>query len=133
MPDAPAPEANDRRWHLLREVAVFQLKLALDAIRDVALSPLSLGAALLDLATGADREPLYFEQLLAVGRRSEGWIDLFGGPQAETRREGAGVDRIVGRIEALVVEQYEQGGMTAQAKAAIDRTLDALGTRRSAP
>jgi len=122
----PAP---DRRWQLLRDLLVFQLKLGVDALRDVVLSPLSIGAALLDLVTGTDRETLYFEQVLGVGRESERWINLFGGA-AEPSAEPPGIDRLVERVEALVVDQYERGGITAQAKAAIDRSLDALSTRR---
>jgi hypothetical protein len=130
MPEESAPEAGDRRWHLLRNVLVFQMKLAVDALRDFVLSPLSLGAALLDLATGTDREPLYFEQILALGRRSEGWINLFGRePDAGVARN-PGIDRLVERMESLVIEQYERGGITAQAKAAIDRSLDAVATGR---
>ena len=123
-------DTTDRRWELLRNVLAFQLKLAVDALRDVVLSPISLGAALLDLVSGTDRDPLYFEQVLTLGRRTEGWINLFGAaPGAD---EGPGIDRLVERVEALVVEQYERGGMTAQAKDAIDRSLDVLATRVAA-
>ena len=117
MPDEIDPEAGDRRWLLLRNVLVFQMKLAVDALRDVVLSPLSLGAALLDLATGTDRKPLYFEQIFTLGRRSEGWIDLFGGPPADDEASRPGIDRLVRRMESLVVEQYERGGMTANNRA----------------
>jgi hypothetical protein len=124
MPDDTAP---DRRWRLLRDVLVFQVKLAMDALRDVVLSPLSLGAALLDLATGTERDPSWFERVLATGRRTERWIDLFGA--ARGGEEPPGIDRLVARVEALVVEHYERGGMTAQAKDAIDRSLDAVARR----
>jgi len=79
-----------------------------------------------DLATGADREPLWFDEVLAAGRRTERWIDLFGARAGE--RE-PGLDRWVERMEHLVVEPDERGGMTAQAKAAIDRSLDALAAK----
>jgi hypothetical protein len=124
---ADPTETADRRWSLLRDVLVFQLKLGVDALRDVLLSPLSLLAAALDLVRGTDRERLHFHELLALGRRSEGWIDLFG---AAHGGDDPGLDRVVARVEKLVVEQYERGGITAQAKDAIDRSLDRLSGRR---
>ena len=126
----PNADPSDRRWTLLRNVLVFQVKLAMDALRDVVLSPLSLGAALLDLATGTDREPLYFEQVLGVGRRSDGWINLFDHASSDDAEQPPGINRLVERMESLVVEQYERGGMTAQAKDAIDRSLDAIAAGR---
>ena len=33
------------------------------------------------------------------------------------------------RVENLIVEQYERGGMTATAKDAIDRSLDAFAPK----
>jgi hypothetical protein len=38
---------------------------------------------------------------------------------------------IVARFERAVVEQYQRGGVTASAKAAIDRSLDGLNRARS--
>jgi hypothetical protein len=40
------------------------------------------------------------------------------------------IDAFVARFERTVVEQYERGGVTASAKAAIDRSLDALSRAR---
>jgi hypothetical protein len=51
-------------------------------------------------------------------------------PQAAPA-DPASIDALVGRLERLIVEQYERGGMTASAKAAIDRSLDALGRTRT--
>lgn len=132
---APA-DASAARWALLRDVAVFQLKLALDALRDVALSPLSLAAAAVGLLWGGDRPGRFFADVLAAGRRSEDWIDLFGSP---ARPAGSGVgdergtrgpverlDVHVARLEALLVEQAERGGLTAATRDRVDRMLDAL-------
>ena len=123
------PETTDRRWSLLRDVLVFQLKLAVDAARDVLLVPISLGAALLDLVTGTERPSLYFRQVLTAGQQTEEWINLFGGAEPTEHREGARIDRVVERMEAMLVDQYERGGITAQAKDAIDRSLETLTAR----
>jgi hypothetical protein len=123
------------RWELLRDVLVFQLKLGLDATRDVVLAPLSLAAAVLDLLTGeADGAGRRFYQVLLLGRRSERWIGLFGAADRVEPESGEasarGVDAAVARVEARLVEQYARGGVTAQAKDAIDRALDGVTVRR---
>lgn len=127
--------APPTRWEILRDVLSFQVKLAVDALRDVFLSPVSLVAALLDVVSG-DRERPYFYEVLVAGRKTEAFINLFGDAERiEPRHEATGeerrsIDRVVRRVEALVVEQYERGGVTAQAKDAIDRSLDSLASRR---
>jgi hypothetical protein len=50
LPSSTPPRANsDDRWKFLRDVIVFQLKMFLDNVRDFALMPVSLIAALIDL------------------------------------------------------------------------------------
>jgi len=136
---SPAPEPAAGRWELIRDVAVFQVKVLLDASRDVALVPVSLVAGFIDLIGSGERPRRLFYDVLALGRRSEDWINLFGGAdRAGADRERAladpnasRVDAVVARIEALLVEQYERGGMTAATKRAIDRSLDAFHARRT--
>ncbi len=131
-----ARNASDR-WVFLRDLLVFQGKLALDGLRDLVLSPVSLVVGLLDLLLGGDPPGRRFYRLLRAGRRSEGWIDLFGAaarPGATdlaVRVAPQSFDGIVSRLERIVLEQYQSGGMTASAKQAIDRWLDALERRRS--
>ena len=50
LPLSTLPRANSGdRWKFLRDVLVFQLKMFLDNVRDFALMPISLVAALIDL------------------------------------------------------------------------------------
>ena len=127
--DAPA------RWQLIRDLAVFQLKLVIDALRDVVMSPVSLGAGVVDLVRGGDRPGRYFYQVLLAGRRSEVWINLFGEADRVAPRptdaESASLDAVVERMEQLLVEQVERGGVTAAAKAAIDRSLDVISRHKT--
>jgi hypothetical protein len=132
--DSPAPVHDGGelpgRWELIRDVLVFQLKLAIDAMRDVLLVPVSLIAGVADLVFGGERPGRIFQQVLALGRESEVIINLFGSHRETlpaTQGQVPRVDDVVGRLEKLVVEQYERGGLTAQAKDAIDRGLDAIG------
>ena len=125
-------EGSIDRWQLIRDVAVFQLRLGLDGLRDFALIPISLIAGIVDLVLGGTR----FYSVLTAGRRTEEWIHLFAEldrvAPSDASSDGAergSVDAMIERVERVLVEQYERGGVTASAKSAIDRGLDALGRR----
>lgn len=126
-------QESDGRWQLVRDIVVFQIKLALDGLRDLMFSPLSIAAGVIDLITGGRRPGRYFYKVLALGGRTEGWINLFGAPNLPDRHElssrGPTIDSLVAQVEGLVVEQYERGGLTASAKEAIDRSLDTISRR----
>lgn len=129
--ERPDTRVQPDRWTVVRDAAVFQLKLFLDGIRDLVMMPISLGAAALDVL-GVGTGHLFYD-LLRFGRKTEGWINLFGEadrPEAITSPSGPGVDALVTRMERLVVSEYERGGITASAKDAVDRALDQLTTRR---
>ncbi|MDH3590163.1 MAG: hypothetical protein OEQ74_12245 [Gammaproteobacteria bacterium] len=110
-------ETRPGRWQLIRDASVFQLKLLADGFRDLIFSPLSLILTLIDLITGGDR----FYNLQSLGRRTDVWINLFG------KYKGRGIDEAVVRIETLIAEQYQKGGITASAKKAVDSALDKIG------
>jgi hypothetical protein len=77
MDPEPAAEAPTRR-EILRDVAVFQVKLWVEGVKDVVLIPLSLGAALVDLVLRrrGGRGALY--AVMRLGDRFEQWVDLYG-------------------------------------------------------
>ena len=135
------PEAKDDqsgRWTLIRDVAVLQVKLIVDGLRDLILVPLSLVAGIVSLASGEKGVPgTQFYRLLAVGKQSERWINLFGAlenapPDLEqsTPFPDANMDEIVGKIEAFVVNEEKRGGMTAQARERFEKAIDAMQRKR---
>ena len=71
------PDAASARKTLVRNVLLLQLKLLLDALRDLALSPLTLAAAAVDFVLAGHQPPRYFRGVLKLGERSEEWIDLW--------------------------------------------------------
>ena len=128
------PEVLPSRWALIRDVGVFQLKLLLDGFRDAVLLPISLFVALLDVLGVGPRAGRQFYVLLEWGRRTEYWINLFGATdnvRAVPASPRPGVDTLVDRLERLVVQEYERGGITASTKDAVDRALDGLTRRGS--
>jgi hypothetical protein len=127
MPEPAAPrddaaELSQRRWILIGDLAGFSVKLALEALRDLVLIPLALLAGAAGLLLGGARPERFFLEVLEVGRRFDAWLNLFG----EHDAPGGSLDEHLRRLEAVVREQYAQGGATAQAKRAIDRALDAV-------
>jgi len=139
MNELPESENDSSgRWTLLRDIAVLQVKLVVDGLRDLILVPASLIAGIVSLASGADGRPGdQFYQLLGIGKQSERWIDLFGAlrnasPDLQNFEEfpDAGIDDLVGRLETFVVDEHRKGGMTAQAKARLDKLIDAIGRGR---
>lgn len=120
------------RWVLLRDVVVLQGKLLLDSVKDLLLAPVSLGAAAISLFNRDGDTGRQFYEVLHAARRFEDWINKYGDadrippPDFAVKREGESIDAMVARLEELVKRQYERGGMTASAKDAIDRALDAV-------
>lgn len=120
------------RWTLIRDALVFQVKLAVDGIRDLVMMPIALGVAVLDLLNVGPRAGRQFYDLLKIGRKTEHMINLFGATDhAESlpSTSGPGIDALVRRMERLVKKEYERGGITASAKDSVDRMLDGISRR----
>ena len=131
-----APE-RPAHWTLLRDIGVLQVKLIIDGFRDLLLVPASLIAGLISLVNTQNGKPgSEFYELVSVGRQSERWINLFGAinnAPAEVRDHAhfgeADIDEIVARMENFVVDEYQRGGVTAQAKARLDKVLEKIQKR----
>jgi hypothetical protein len=129
MATAPATrDARELRWRLLRDLGSFVLKVGLEAIRDLVLIPLALLAGLAGLVLSPADPARFFRDVLRLGARFDDFLDLFG---ATARNEplparATRVDDLVDGIEAVLRDQHQKGGVTAAAKDAIDRALDAV-------
>jgi hypothetical protein len=126
----PQPQRDDR-WKFLRDVLVFQIKMLLDNVRDFALMPVSLAAALIDLVVRGEREGALFYKVLKWGSHSEAVIDVYSAIEHHEKgdfkvsREYT-VDGVIARLEGVLVREYEKGGTAASIKAALDRAIDQL-------
>ena len=124
------------RWTLIRDIAVLQVKLLVDGMRDLILVPLSIIAGILSLLQRRDGPGTQFYDLLRVGRRSERWINLFGAAERlDSLSRGGGIfpaydiDEIVNRVESFIVEEYKSGGVTREAKYRLDKAFDVIRKR----
>ncbi len=134
LKNSTPPEAPDR-WTLFRDAAVLQFKLIVDGFRDLLLVPASIVAALISLMSSReDGKPgPQFYRLIALGKQSERMINLFGAfdnaPDSVKEEFDFGdmnIDDLVSKVETFVVDEYKKGGVTKQAKARIDKALDAM-------
>src|SRR5689334_16202499 len=121
------------RWAFFRDVLVFQLKLLLDNIRDFALQPISLVAALIDLVVRGKREGTCFYRVLEWGAHSERVIDVYSalerrGVADDRLNHNFTVDSLISKVEGALVREYEKGGTAASVKLALDRAIDQLQT-----
>lgn len=93
-----------------RDFAIFQLKLALDGLKDILVFNVSIGAMLIDLIAGRGRRPRLFYSVLRGSERFDAWLNLHGVVErmdAEGGEDGlfgaseAGSDSLVGRLEEM--------------------------------
>jgi hypothetical protein len=116
---------------LLRRLVVFQLKLAVDGLRDVVLSPLSLVAVLWGVLFSPRDRSAPFGALLRFGRRTDDWIDLFELRRRVPDAEAAGADALVDAVERMLREEYERGGGLAGLQARLKGLRGARGAEET--
>jgi hypothetical protein len=127
---------SNERWKFFRDVLVFQLKMLLDNIRDFALMPVSLVAALIDLIFKGKRHGSLFYEVLRWGAHSEEVINVYSAIEAHERPQvnpNYTVDAVIARLESVLVRECEKGGTAASIKAAMDRAIDQIQIETSGP
>ena len=103
------PQQHGSRWQLIRDLAVFQFKLLADGLRDLIMSPVSLIAGLSGLLFFHDNPSKPFHDVLALGKRSERWINLFGHQRPLGKSHPVGsMDDVLGQMESAVIEHYKK-------------------------
>jgi hypothetical protein len=132
LPPPPGPlSPRDARWQFLRDVAVFELKLALNNLHNFFQIPLTLGVALFDLVFKHGEEGSRFYWLVEQGRLIDDHIDIYS--IIDHRERGLNrdltVDAVLKRLEGVIVREYEKGGTAASIKNAVDRAFDEMQSR----
>lgn len=92
------------RWVIIRDLLLLQLKLFLDGLIDLGLSPLSIAAAIVELLFGGERRGRLFYAVLRMGERADLWLNLYGASRrADTDGllggSKAGSDSLLGELE----------------------------------
>ena len=139
MTDPEATEATDTpdtvdasdttstsRAQLLWDVVVLQFKLAADGLRDLLLVPLSIASVIIGLIIGGDAPDQYFKRLLAFGRRTEIWINLFG-----YRKHAGTSDELIAPIKERVFAEARNNRWISKAGNEINKTLDSVNANIS--
>src|SRR5438876_3917689 len=136
-PDPHTVESGtNERWKFFRDVLVFQLKMLLDNVRDFALMPVSLVAALIDLIFKGKRHGSLFYQVLRWGAHSEEVINVYSAIETQERprvNPNYTVDAVIARLEGVLVRECEKGGTAASIKTAMDRAIDQIQIETSWP
>lgn len=118
--------STSKRGALIRNTAVFQLKLMADGFRDLVLLPVALIASLIGLVKGGDEPEREFNRVLEVGRASEKWINLFGNHKVpDNTMPIASIDALFAKVEKTLQQQYQTTGTSQRAQAEIDEALKA--------
>jgi hypothetical protein len=128
LPPQAVPHA---RWKFLRDVAVFEFKLALNNFHNFFQIPLTLAVALFDLIFRHGEEGSRFYWLVEQGRLIDDHIDIYS--IIDHRERGLNrdftVDAVLKRLEGVIVREYEKGGTAASIKNAVDRAFDEMQSR----
>lgn len=97
---------------LLRDLAIFQMKLVLDGLKDIVLAPLSIIAAGLDLVFPGEHHGHRFYGVMRLGEKFDRFLNLFAAAErAAASDEGlfgdrrTDMDSMLGRIESVLVKQ----------------------------
>jgi hypothetical protein len=108
---------------ILRDLIIFQIKLFLDGLKDVALAPLSLLAAMIDLLLPGKAPGHRFYAVMGVGEKFDRWLNLFGATDRVSASTGGlfgasrtGSDGLVNRIEELFTGAGTPGGAAGAAQ-----------------
>jgi len=96
------PDLASTRRTLVRDVLMLQVKLLLGAARDLALTPITLAAAAIDLALSRRQAPRYFHQVLRLGERSDHFIDVWSAIRDKDAPQRTNVDTLLASVEEVV-------------------------------
>ena len=122
--DQHATERQRRRMELVWEVALMQLKLLVGGMRDFALIPISIGAALLGLFTGGDEPEQHFRKVQAFWRRTEEWLNLLGESDSHEK-----ADDLAQPLRRKIEVEYERGGWVRRAADQVNAVLDSANSK----
>jgi hypothetical protein len=105
------------RARLVRRVLLLQVKLLADGLRDLVMMPLSLAAAAFGLVSRHRDPEIYLDRLMYFGRETDRLINLFDHEDPEDPHRSVPLDRVAEEIEAAILRDYENGGLSSRGAA----------------
>jgi hypothetical protein len=105
------PRVVATRRVTLRDFVIFQIKLALDGLKDLVVIQLSVLALIVDMLSGSGPRPRYFYSVIRVAERFDAWLGLHGAIARLDAGEAegglfeaseAGADSLLGKLEQMV-------------------------------
>jgi len=112
----------------MRDVVVFEAKLALNNLHNFFQIPLTLAVALFDLVVRGKTEGERFYKMVEIGRTIDDSIDIYSiiDHRARVLNKDFTVDAVLGKVEAVILREFEKGGTAASMKQAVDKAIDEL-------
>src|SRR5471032_1488994 len=130
-PQVPAIIDPHARWKFMREMHVFESKLALNNLNNFFQIPVTIAVALFDVVFRGKEEGERFYKLLEMGRTIDDSIDIYSviAHREKSLNKDYTVDAVVARIEEVIVREYQKGGSAASVKQAVDKALDGMHSK----
>ncbi len=129
LPEPPKHNA-EARWKFMRDVAVFELKLAINNFHNFFQIPITFAVAVFDLIfTEKDKEEgSRFYKLVEWGRTIDDHIDIYSvvAHRERSMNKDYTMDAVISRLEGVIVKEYEKGGTAANIKSAVDKAIDEM-------
>jgi hypothetical protein len=97
----------ESRWKLARDLGVFELKLAVDGLKDIILAPLALAAVVADMVMPAESRGMFLRAVIRIGESFEAWLNLYGPKRrgaSRTVMDEGGSDVIMDYIESTALD-----------------------------
>lgn len=98
------------RTEVVRDTIVLQLKLIVDSLRDLALMPVCLVAAIFGLLKHSEKPGRYLYRVLSYGKMSEKWIGLFDDAKKDEmepiKYEGKNFDDLLQKTQTAFESKY---------------------------
>ncbi len=123
------PQTNaDTRWKFIRDVVVFEAKLALNNLHNFFQIPLTLAVAVFDLFVRGKTQGERFYKMVEMGRTIDDAIDIYSVIEHRERvlNKDFTVDAVLGKVEAVIQREFEKGGTATSMKLAVDRAIDEM-------
>jgi hypothetical protein len=128
------PDRPNRRV-IFRDLLIFQVKLWLDGLKDIVLSPLSIIGFGIDVVFGGAMKGSVFYKVLKIGERYDLWLNLFGAAEKAEERRGGFLDPRAEDDRASLddILRKHAPGPTPAAKVRRDGSNPASSRRKAPP